>query len=166
MKETDKANFVIRLATCEDLTLIVQLIRELAIYEKMEDQAIADETILDEWIFRKQSAEVVIAELGGIPIGFALFFQNFSTFMGRAGLYLEDLFVRPEYRGRGFGKALLIHLAKIAQKRNLGRFEWVCLDWNQPSIDFYLSLGAVPMSDWTIYRLSGDTLEHLANMNE
>src|SRR5574344_3146915 len=98
MKETDKANFVIRLGTCEDLKLIVQLIRELAIYEKMEDQAIADETILDEWIFRKQSAEVVIAELGGIPIGFALFFQNFSTFMGRAGLYLEDLFVRPEYR--------------------------------------------------------------------
>lgn len=162
MEIIDKKRFIIRKASQSDLSLIVQLIHELAVYEKLGDEAVADECLLNEWIFEKRSAEVLIAELAGTPVGFALFFQNFSTFVGRAGLYLEDLYVRPEYRGRGFGKALLIHLARLAKERNLGRFEWVCLDWNRPSIDFYLSLGAIPMNDWTIYRLAGEKLDKLA----
>jgi len=164
MESTDATNFKIRKATPTDLPLIVQFIHELAVYEKLEDEAVADENLLNEWIFDKKTAEVLIAELAGTPIGFALFFQNFSTFVGKGGLYLEDLYVRPEYRGRGFGKSLLIHLAQIAKSRNLGRFEWVCLDWNQPSIDFYLSIGATPMKDWTIYRLAGEKLDKLAEL--
>lgn len=122
----------------------------------------ATEALLREWIFEKGRAEVIFAMAEGREVGFALFFHNFSTFLGRSGLYLEDLFVLPQYRGRGYGRAILEHLAFLAAKRGCGRLEWWCLDWNQPSIDFYLSLGAEPMKDWTVYRLAGDTLQNLA----
>lgn len=150
----------IRPAQRGDLPLILSFIRELAEYENMADQVVATEALLEEWIFDRQKAEVLIAEWQGEPAGFALFFHSFSTFLGRAGLFLEDLFVRPQYRGRGIGKALIARLAALA--RGCGRLEWNCLDWNRPSIDFYLSLGAQPMSDWTTYRLSGDTLRAMA----
>ena len=135
---------------------------ELAAYEKMLDEVVADEKTLEEWIFDREKAEVIFAVADGKEIGFALFFHNFSTFLGRAGIYLEDLFVRPEYRGKGYGKAILKKLAAIAVERGCGRLEWWCLDWNKPSIDFYLSLGAEPMSDWTVYRITGATLSELA----
>ena len=131
-------------------------------YEKMSDEVVADEKTLEEWIFDKQKAEVIFALEGEKAVGFALFFHNFSTFLGRAGIYLEDLFVLPEYRGKGYGKALLKKLAAIAVERGCGRLEWCCLDWNKPSIDFYLSLGAQPLSDWTTYRVTGKTLSELA----
>ena len=152
-----------RFATEQDTGLILQFIRALAEYEKMLDLVVADEAILEEQLFRKKNAEVIFAMEDGKVVGFALFFHNFSTFLGRAGLYLEDLYVYPEYRGKGYGKAILKQLAAIAVERGCGRMEWWCLDWNQPSIDFYRSLGAEPMSDWTVYRLTGKTLEHLAN---
>ena len=151
-----------RFANQDDVPVILRFIKDLAAYEKMADQVIADEELLTEWIFEKKKAEVLFVLSEGKPVGFALFFHNFSTFLGRAGLYLEDLFVLPEYRGRGYGKGLLKQLAKIAVERGCGRLEWWCLDWNKPSIDFYLSLGAEPMSDWTTYRLPGDTLTNLA----
>ncbi len=145
-----------------DTPLILQFIRELADYEGMLSEVVADEATLKEWIFRKQKAEVLFVLADGREVGFALFFHNFSTFLGRAGLYLEDLYVKPEYRGRGYGKAILKKLAAIAVERGCGRLEWWCLDWNRPSIDFYLSLGAQPMEDWTVYRITGDTLTSLA----
>ena len=151
-----------RFAERKDVSLILKFIKDLAEYEKMLDEVIADEPTLEEWIFDKKKAEVIFAVVGGEEVGFALFFHNFSTFLGRAGLYLEDLFVLPEYRGKGYGKAILKRLAEIAVERKCGRLEWWCLDWNKPSIDFYRSLGAEPMSDWTVYRLSGDTLKKLA----
>ena len=151
-----------RYAERKDTALILQFIKELADYEKMLDEVVADEQTLEEWIFDKQKAEVIFALDNNHEVGFALFFHNFSTFLGRAGIYLEDLYVKPEYRGKGYGKALLKKLAAIAVERGCGRVEWWCLDWNKPSIDFYLSLGAEPMSDWTVYRLSGDTLQELA----
>ena len=115
-----------------------------------------------EWLFAQKKAEVIFACVDGKEVGFALFFHNFSTFLGRAGIYLEDLYVLPEYRGKGYGKAILKELAGIAIERQCGRLEWSCLDWNQPSISFYLSLGAVPMEDWTVFRITGDTLKELA----
>lgn len=151
-----------RCAKREDTALILQFIRQMAEYERMLDEVVADEQTLEEWIFDRQKAEVIFALEDGAEVGFALFFHNFSTFLGRAGLYLEDLFVKQEYRGMGYGKALLKKLASIAVERGCGRLEWVCLDWNQPSIDFYLSLGAQPQSEWTIYRLTGDTLKDFA----
>ncbi len=151
-----------RYAERNDIPLILQFIKELAAYEKLINEVVADEKTLEEWIFDKQKAEVLFAVVDGGEIGFALFFHNFSTFLGRAGIYLEDLFVKPEYRGKGYGKAILIKLAAIAVERGCGRLEWWCLDWNKPGIDFYLSLGAEPMSDWTVYRLTGDTLSNLA----
>ena len=151
-----------RNAQREDVALILQFIRELADYEKMLNEVVADEATLEKWIFDKQKAEVIFAVADKKEIGFALFFHNFSTFLGRSGIYLEDLYIRPEYRGRGYGKAILKKLAAIAVERGCGRLEWWCLDWNQPSIDFYLSLGAEPMSDWTVYRIAGDTLIELA----
>lgn len=157
----DKVNF--RYAQKDDAALILSFIKGLAEYEKMSDDVIADEDTLKEWIFDKKKAEVIFAVADNTEVGFALFFHNFSTFLGRAGIYLEDLFVLPEYRGKGYGKAILKKLAKIAKERNCGRLEWSCLDWNKPSIDFYLSLGAAAMSEWTVYRLSGDTLTNLAN---
>ena len=153
---------VFRFAEEEDTPLILQFIRELADYEGMLGEVVADEATLKEWIFRKQKAEVLFVLADGQEVGFALFFHNFSTFLGRAGLYLEDLYVKPEYRGRGYGKAILKKLAAIAVERGCGRLEWWCLDWNRPSIDFYLSLGAQPMEDWTVYRITGDTLTSLA----
>lgn len=151
-----------RYAKRTDAALILRFIKALAEYEKMLDEVIADESTIEEWIFGKQKAEVIFAIVEGREVGFALFFHNFSTFLGRAGIYLEDLFVFPEFRGKGYGKALLKRLAAIAVDRKCGRLEWWCLDWNQPSINFYLSLGAEPMSDWTVYRIAGDTLLELA----
>ena len=145
-----------------DVPLILQFIRELADYEGMLDEVVADEPTLEEWIFDRGRAEVIFALEDGREVGFALFFHNFSTFLGRAGLYLEDLYVRPEHRGKGYGKALLRRLAQIAVERGCGRLEWWCLDWNRPSIDFYLAMGAEPMSDWTVYRAAGDALAALA----
>lgn len=145
-----------------DEGLILRFIRLLAEYEHMQDQVVASEALLTEWLFEKGKAEVIFAVAGGQKVGIALFFHNFSTFLGRAGLYLEDLFVLKEYRGRGYGKALLRELARIALERGCGRLEWACLDWNRPSIDFYLSLGAQPMEEWTTYRLTGKTLEDMA----
>ncbi len=156
----------IRFATEEDIPQILHFIRELAIYEHMEDQVIATEALLREWIFERKKAEVIFVQSAGKPVGFALFFHNFSTFLGRAGLFLEDLFVLPEYRGQGFGKALLQKLAAIALERGCGRLEWNCLDWNKPSIDFYRSLGAVPMDEWTTYRVTGETLEKLGSAEQ
>ena len=151
-----------RYAKRTDVALILRFIKALAEYEKMLEEVIADESTIEEWIFDKQKAEVIFAIVEGREVGFALFFHNFSTFLGRAGIYLEDLFVFPEYRGRGYGKALLKRLAAIAVERKCGRLEWWCLDWNKPSINFYLSLGAEPMSDWTVYRITGDTLSELS----
>ena len=152
-----------RAAVREDCDLILRFIRALAEYEKMGPEVVATEQLLDEWLFDKHAAEVIFALDDGREVGFALFFPNFSTFLGRAGLYLEDLFVVPEYRSRGIGKALLRELARVAVERGYGRFEWWCLDWNTPSIGFYRSLGAQPMDDWTVYRLSGDALAALAS---
>ena len=151
-----------RFARREDVPLILRFIRDLADYEGMLDQVVADKATLEEWIFDRKKAEVLFALAEGKEVGFALFFHNFSTFLGRAGLYLEDLFVLPAYRGKGYGKALLKRLAAIAVERGCGRMEWWCLDWNQSSIDFYRAMGAEPMSDWTVYRLAGDTLRNLA----
>ena len=146
-----------------DEGLILSFIKELAEYEHLSDEVIATEELLREWIFHKNKAEVIFALEGEKEVGFALFFHNFSTFLGRAGIYLEDLFVLKEYRGRGHGKALLKELARIAVERGCGRLEWSCLDWNRPSIDFYLSLGAVPMEEWTVYRVTGATLHDMAH---
>ena len=128
----------------------------------MSNQVVATEELLKEWIFEKKKAEVIFACEGDKEVGFALFFHNFSTFLGRAGIYLEDLFVLPEYRGKGYGKGLLVKLAQITIERGCGRLEWACLDWNQPSIDFYRSLGAAQMDEWTTYRLTGKTLESVS----
>ena len=144
------------------MPLILTFIRELADYEGMLDEVVADEATLEEWLFDRRAAEVVFALEEGREVGFALFFHNFSTFLGRSGVYLEDLYVRPEHRGKGYGKALLKRLARIALERGCGRLEWWCLDWNRPSIDFYLSMGAEPMSDWTVYRVAGEALAELA----
>lgn len=154
---------MIRFATREDIPEILRFIKELADYEKMLNEVIADEKLLEEWIFDKQKAEVIFVLHDEKPVGFALFFHNFSTFLGRAGIYLEDLYVSPQYRKLGYGKELLSALAKIAKERSCGRLEWACLNWNQPSIDFYKSLGAVPMDIWTTYRVTGETLDALAN---
>ena len=142
--------------------LILDFIRRLADYEHLLDQVVADEATLADQLFGKKNAEVLFALENGKEVGFALFFHNFSTFLGRAGLYLEDLFVLPEHRGKGYGKAILQRLAAISLERGCGRMEWWCLDWNQPSIGFYKSLGAEPMSDWTVYRLTGEILRDLA----
>ena len=151
-----------RFAERKDAALILEFIKALAEYENLSDEVVATPETLEEWIFDRQKAEVIFALHDGVEVGFALFFHNFSTFLGRAGLYLEDLFVKPAYRGRGYGKGLLSLLARIAVERGCGRLEWVCLDWNKPSIDFYKSLGAMPMDDWTIYRVAGDTLHRLS----
>ncbi len=151
-----------RYAEERDTAVILRFIRELAEYEKMLDEVVATEDLLRKWIFEKKKAEVLFALEDGEEVGFALFFHNFSTFLGRAGIYLEDLYVKPEKRGMGYGEALLKKLAQTAVERGCGRLEWWCLDWNRPSIDFYLSLGAEPMEDWTVYRIAGDTLQKLA----
>ena len=153
----------VRPATVEDVPLILEFIKGLAEYEKLEDQLIATEARLTSALFGpRPDAEVVLAFVGAEPAGFALFFHNFSTFLGQRGLYLEDLFVKPEWRGHGVGKRLLVHLAGIALQRNCGRFEWAVLDWNEPAIQFYRRLGAQPLHDWSIFRVSGETLQRLA----
>ncbi len=156
------SNVTFRYAEKQDAGLILNFIRSLAEYEKMSHEVIATEELLTEWIFDKNKAEVIFICENGIEAGFALFFHNFSTFLGRAGIYLEDLFVKPDFRGKGYGKALLKQLAKIAAERGCGRLEWWCLDWNKPSIDFYKSMGAEAMDQWTTYRITGETLTKLA----
>lgn len=155
-----------RFAQKEDVPLILKFIYDLAQYEKLEKEVVATEALLEEWIFEKGKAEVIFVMEEEKEVGFALFFHNFSTFLGRAGIYLEDLYVMPEYRGKGYGKALLKKLAAIAVERGCGRLEWWCLDWNQPSIDFYRSLQAEAMDAWTVYRIAGDTLYKLAETKE
>ncbi len=147
-------HFNLRLAQPEDTALILDFITRLAAYEKCSDNVVADIPTLHHSLFVEKSAEVVIAEEDDVPIGFALFFHNFSTFVGRKGLYLEDLFIIPEKRGLGYGKTILKYLAKLAAERNCGRMEWICLDWNAPSLAFYRSIGAVPLDEWTVQRLS------------
>ena len=153
---------IIRPATAGDVPAILRLIRALAEYEKLLHEAVATEDDLRQTLFGpKPGAEVLLAEQGGRPVGMALFFPNYSTFLGKPGIYLEDLFVEPDCRGQGIGKALLQAVARLAVRRGCGRFEWSVLDWNQPAIDFYRSLGARPMSDWTIFRVTGEALEKL-----
>ena len=153
----------LRPATVADVALVLAFIRDLAEYERLAHEVVATEPLLRETLFgERPGAEVVIAELDGGPVGFALFFHNFSTFLGRPGLYLEDLFVRPAARGHGVGRALLARLAAIAVARGCGRFEWAVLDWNEPAIGFYRRLGAVPLDDWTVQRVTGEALHRLA----
>ena len=152
-----------RFAERKDIPLILRFIKELADYEGLLSEVVATEEILETWIFDKEKAEVLLAvDKSGEEIGFALFFHNFSTFLGRAGLYLEDLYVLPEHRGKGYGKALFRRLATVAVERGCGRMEWWCLDWNTPSIGFYKALGAQAMEEWTVYRLTGKALDDLA----
>ena len=152
----------IRFAREEDVDTILRMIRALADYEHLLDQVVATPALLREWLFEKRAAQVLLVEEGDEAVGFALFFHNFSTFLGRAGIYLEDLYVVPQCRGRGYGKALLRRLAQLALEEGCGRLEWWCLDWNQPSIDFYRSIGAQPMDEWTVDRVAGDALTALA----
>lgn len=151
-----------RYAEKKDVGLILNFIKQLADYEKMLHEVVATEELLTEWIFNQKKAEVIFVMENHTEVGFSLFFHNFSTFLGRSGIYLEDLFILPKCRGKGYGKATLRQLAKIAVERECGRLEWWCLDWNKPSINFYLSMGAIPMDDWTVYRLSGETLMKMA----
>lgn len=157
------ANFVIRPATPADVPLILQFIKDLADYEKLSSEVVATTDGLHEALFgARPVAETVIGWRGAEPVGLALFFHNFSTFLGRPGIYLEDLFVKPEFRGHGYGKALLRHLAQLARERNCGRLEWAVLNWNEPAIKFYEGLGARPQDEWTVYRLTGAALHALA----
>jgi GNAT superfamily N-acetyltransferase len=156
--------FRIERATERDVPLILDLIKQLAVYERMADQVVATEQGLRDTLFgARPAAEVLVARVDGEPAGFALFFHNYSTFVGKPGLYLEDLFVVPKFRGRGYGRALLVRLAQIAVERGCGRFEWSVLDWNEPAIGFYKKLGARPMDDWTIFRVDGGALTRLAS---
>jgi len=152
-----------RAAERSDCGLILRFIQALAEYEHLADEVVATEDVLERWLFDERAAEVVFALADGRDVGFALFYTNFSTFLGRPGLYLEDLFVWPEYRGCGIGRALLGELARLAVERGYGRFEWWCLDWNTSSIEFYRALGAQSMTEWTVYRLTGDALARLAS---
>ena len=154
----------IRKAVRQDVPLILEFIKGIARYEKMENEVVATTELLEEQLFDKGHAEVIFAMEEGVEVGFALFFHNFSTFLGRSGLYLEDLFVYPEHRGKGYGKALFLELVRIANERGCGRMEWVCLNWNKPSIDFYRSMGAVPLDEWTTYRLTSDAMKKLTSL--
>lgn len=160
--DTNLDDFKLRFAELEDVTLILGFIRELADYEKMSNDVVATKEILEESLFERKIAEVIIGEYKNEPVGFALFFYNFSTFLGKPGIYLEDLYVKPEVRGKGIGKVVLSFLAKLTIDRKCGRLEWSCLDWNEPSVKFYKQLGAVPMDDWTIYRVHDGALDKLA----
>ncbi|MDF2594118.1 MAG: hypothetical protein K0R69_459 [Clostridia bacterium] len=165
LKVTD-ASFSVRFAEPEDIELILYFIKELAKYEDLLDQVVATEEVLHKWLFEQKAAEVIIGEYGGRPIGFMLFFHNFSTFLGKAGIYLEDLYIEPHMRGKGLGKKMLKHLAQVALERSCGRLEWWCLDWNKSSIGFYKSLGAMPMDEWTVYRVSDEALQKLAGEDD
>lgn len=155
-------SFNIRPAKETEAGLILEFIKKLAAYEKCSDEVVADEATIYNSIFVEKAAEVIFAEEDGVVIGFALFFHNFSTFVGRKGLYLEDLFIIPEKRGLGYGKAILKYLANIAVERNCGRMEWICLDWNAPSLAFYRSIGAVPMDEWTVQRMHENVVKTFA----
>jgi GNAT superfamily N-acetyltransferase len=159
---TKLPGFKLRFADINDAALILEFIKELADYEKMLAEVVATEEILIESIFKRKAAEVIIGEYKNKPVAFALFFHNFSTFLGKPGLYLEDLYVKPEMRGKGMGKIILSYLAKLALERDCGRFEWWCLDWNEPSIKFYRKIGAIPMDQWTVYRIHQEALVKLA----
>ncbi|MDR1565902.1 MAG: GNAT family N-acetyltransferase [Treponema sp.] len=161
-KITVDADTGLRFAEEKDLPLILEFIRALADYEHLLDKVTATEQGLRQFLFEEKKAETVICEYRGEPAGFALFFHTFSTFLGKPGIYIEDLFVKPEYRGKGLGKTLLLYMARLAAERDCGRLEWACLDWNKPSIAFYKSQGALPLDEWTTYRLTGDTLGALA----
>ena len=161
-EQGDPAPILFRFASRDDCALILNFIYELAKYERLENEVVATVEMLAEWLFDKRTAEVLFALVDNKEVAFALFFPNFSSFLGRSGLYLEDLYVLPEYRERGIGTAMFKELARIAVGRGYGRFEWACLDWNTPGIEFYRSLNAIPMSAWTTYRLSGDTLTKLS----
>ena len=158
--------FKIREAGKDDVPVILSFIKELAEYEKLSNEVKATEDMLLRNLFEKKYAEVLIGELNSEPVGFSLFFHNFSTFLGKPGIYLEDLYVMEKYRGRGFGGKMLSYLAKLTAERDCGRLEWSVLDWNKPAIDFYLSIGAVPMEDWTVYRLTGKELSTLADQSQ
>ena len=161
---TEIPDFEIRPASEDDVPIILSFIKELAEYERLSHEVIATEDTLRECLFgERRFAEVVIGYYGNEPVGFALFFYNFSTFLSKPGIYLEDLYVKPEFRRRGYGRVLLLYLAKLAKERGCGRFEWSALDWNEPAINFYKNLGAVPMDEWTVYRVTGETLSRLAN---
>ena len=154
-------DFKFRKATEADAALVLEFIKGIATYENMLDEVVNTEEMIKEIVFGKGNAEVIFALEGEKEVGFALFFHNYSTFVGKSGIHLEDLFVWPEYRGKGYGKALLLEVARIAKERGCGRMEWTCLDWNTPSINFYLSMGAIPMEEWTIYRLTADQIDNL-----
>lgn len=160
--KTKLEDFRLRFAEINDTPLILEFIKELADYEKMLHEVVATEEVLKESLFERKMAEVVIGEYKNKPVAFALFFHNFSTFLGKPGIYLEDLYVKPEMRGKGIGKIILSFLAKLAIERNCGRLEWWCLDWNEPSIQFYKHIGAVPMDEWTVYRVHDQALVKLA----
>ncbi len=152
----------IRFATKEDVPTILAFIKELAVYEKLLDEVVATEALLEKYLFEEQKAEVILGDVAGKPVTFALFFTNFSTFLGKPGLYLEDLYVKQEYRGYGLGKQMLAFLANLALERGYGRLEWWVLDWNEPSIAFYKQLGAIPMDEWTTFRVTEDKLALVA----
>jgi GNAT superfamily N-acetyltransferase len=156
------SEFQIRSANETDVKLILQFIKGLGEYEKLSHEVIATEEKLYKTLFQQKMAEVIIGEYKGEPVGFALFFHNYSTFLGQAGIYLEDLYINPEMRGKGLGKSMLKYLATLAVERDCGRLEWACLDWNEPSICFYKGLGAEALNDWTVYRLKGKTLRDMA----
>ncbi len=156
-------NLEIRAATPDDVPLILSFVRELAEYERLSHEVVATEEALRDSLFgERRFAEVLLGYRGGSPAGFALFFHSFSTFLGKPGIYLEDLYVRPEFRGSGIGRALLVHLARLARERGCGRLEWAVLDWNEPAIGFYTGIGASPVDGWTVYRVAGEALEELA----
>ncbi len=159
---TNLDDLKLRFAEIKDVPLILEFIKELADYEKMLNEVVATEEILLETLFERKMAEVVIGEYKNKPVAFALFFHNYSTFLGRPGIYLEDLYVKPEMRGKGIGKIILSFLAKLCVERKCGRLEWSCLDWNQSSIEFYKQMGAAPMDEWTVYRVYDDALDKLA----
>ncbi|MDR0629168.1 MAG: GNAT family N-acetyltransferase [Treponema sp.] len=152
----------LRFAEPQDSSLLLQFIREFAAYEHLEDLVEATEGRLRQYLFEEKKGEGIIGEYAGVPAGFALFFHTFSTFLGKPGIYIEDLFVKPELRGRGMGKTLLSFIAGLAVERNCGRVEWACLNWNEPAIGFYLSQGALPLKEWTAYRITGEAITSLA----
>ena len=162
---TDKSQNALEIlpATLEDIPLILSFIKELAVYEKLSHEVVANEVLLEQTLFGdKKVAEVIIGYFQGQAVGFAIFFYNYSTFVGRPGIYLEDLYVQPEHRGQGYGRSLFTYIANLAVEQGCGRLEWSVLDWNKPAIDFYKLLGATPMDEWTTFRLAGDGLERIA----
>jgi GNAT superfamily N-acetyltransferase len=164
MIATDSPGFQIKSATESDVPVILSFVKKLARYERLSHEVVATAELLRETLFgSRQQAEVAIGYLEATPVGFVLFFYNYSTFLGKPGLYIEDLYVDEEYRRRGYGRALLLHVARLAKERRCGRLEWSVLDWNKPAIDFYKKLGALPMSDWTVFRITGKSLDELAD---